>query len=203
MHQQEQRDRDQVHAQTPLCTARSTTSSAVGRLGLLVARQVAADDVDEFVDERDQQNDQPRRIADLRNPHRDRDHALRHLVEAPGVADELAGVEREEADEADADDEADDLDPMPALVRQLVDQQADPDHLAAAEGVGEAEERHRRHAPGDEIVGRRNVQADRPPGRQQHHQHENRQHERAGEIAREEVETIKKNPHDAPQPDDR
>jgi len=124
-------------------------------------------------------------------------------VETPGVADQLAGVEREEADEADADDETDNLDIMPAPVRQLVDQESDPDHLAAAEGVGEAEERHRGHAPGDEIVGRRNVQPDRPPRREHHHQHENRQHERAGEIAREKVETIKKNPHDALEPNDR
>ena len=46
----------------------------------------------------------------------------------------------------------------------------------------------------------RNVEADRPPGRQHHHQHEDRHHEHAGEIAREKVETIKKNPHDAPVP---
>ena len=36
--------------------------------------------------------------------------------------------------------------------RQLVDQKADADHLAAPEGVREAEKRHRRHAPGREIV---------------------------------------------------
>src|SRR6266567_627738 len=76
------------------------------RLGLLVTRKIAAHDVNELIDKGDQQNEQSRRVADLRNPHRDRDHALRHLVEAPGVADQLAGVEREEADEADADDEA-------------------------------------------------------------------------------------------------
>src|SRR4051812_13477867 len=80
------------------------------RLGLLVARQIAAKHMDEFVDESDQQNDQPCRVTDLRNPHRNRDHALRHLVEAPGIPDQLAGVEREEADEADADNEADQFD---------------------------------------------------------------------------------------------
>src|SRR5690349_8523266 len=85
-----------------------------GRLRLLVARQVAADDMDELVDKRDQQDEQPRRIANLRNPHRDRDHALRHLMEAPGIANELAGVEGKETDEADADDETDDLGPVPA-----------------------------------------------------------------------------------------
>src|SRR6187551_1718607 len=132
---------------------RSTSDSALDRaldhlfggrrLRFLVARQVAPDDMDEFVDERDQQDDEAGGVADLRNPQRDRDHALRHLVEAQGIADELAGIEREEADEADADDEADDLDPVPAAGRQFVDQKPDPDHLAVAEGMREPEERHR------------------------------------------------------------
>ena len=63
----------------------------------------------------------------------------------------------EEADEAGSDDETAELNPVPGRFRQLVDQKPDPDHLAVAEGVGEAEERHRRHAPGHEIVGGRNV----------------------------------------------
>src|SRR5262245_6474830 len=53
-------------------------------LGLFVARRIAAHDMDELVDERDQQDDEACRIAKLRDPQRDRDHALRHFVEAPG-----------------------------------------------------------------------------------------------------------------------
>ena len=90
-----------------------------------------------------------------------------------------------------ADDQADDLDRR-SRVRpsKPVDQQADADHLAVAEGVREAEERHRRHAPGDEIVAGRNVEAERPAGRQHHHQHEDREQEQAGEIAGEEIEAV-------------
>src|SRR3954462_10108492 len=80
-------------------------------LRLLVARRGPANDMDEFVDEGDQQNEKAGEITDLRNPNRDRNHALRHLMKAPGIANELARIKGEEADEADADDEADDLRP--------------------------------------------------------------------------------------------
>jgi hypothetical protein len=42
--------------------------------------------------------------------------------------------------------------------------------------------------------------ADRAASRQQHHLDEDRNHERAGQVARVEVEPIEKNPHDSPSP---
>ena len=49
-----------------------------------------------------------------------------------------------------------DLDNMSDATVEPVDQQADADHLAGAEGMRETEKRGRRHAPGDEIVAGRN-----------------------------------------------
>src|SRR5215216_1103541 len=98
----------------------------------------------------------------------------------------------EKADEAYADEEGCDLDIMAYVVVEAVDQEADANHLAVFERVREPEEGGCRHAPGDEIIACRNIDAERPAGRQQHHQHKNRNEEKSGEIAGEKVESIKK-----------
>ena len=95
---------------------------------------------------------------------------------------------REKADEANADKEGCDLDIVADIVVEAVDQEADADHLAMFERMREPEEGGCRHAPGDEIIARRNIDAERPAGRQQHHQHKNRNEEKSGEIAGEKVE---------------
>ena len=57
-----------------------------------------------------------------------------------------------------------DLDIMAGAVVEAVDQEADADHLAVPERMREPEEGRRRHAPGDEVVARRNVMpSGRPP----------------------------------------
>jgi hypothetical protein len=71
-------------------------------------------------------------------------------------------VPREKADEADADEEGCDLDIMADVVAEAVDQEADADHLAVLERMCEPEEGRCRHAPGDEIIARRNIDAERP-----------------------------------------
>ncbi len=53
------------------------------RLRLFVARRLAAQHVDQFVDEGDEQDHEAAAIAELRNPQRHRDDALRHVVELP------------------------------------------------------------------------------------------------------------------------
>jgi hypothetical protein len=69
------------------------------------------------------------------------------------------------------------------------------------ERMREPEEGGCRHAPGDEIIARRNIDAERPAGRQQHHQDKNRNEEKSGEIAGEQVESIKKHAdHMCPSP---
>ena len=106
----------------------------------------------------------------------------------------------EEADEERADDERADLDDMPRAALDAVDQEADADHLAGAEGVGEAEERHRRHAPRHDVVAGRDVDAERAAGRQHHHQDEDENEEAAGREAGNEIEAIEKLPRHAPSP---
>src|SRR5262249_11110421 len=64
------------------------------------------------------------------------------------------------------------------------------DHLAVAERVSEAEKRGRDHAPRDEVVTRWNVESDRPASGEEHHQHEDRDQEGAGGIAREEIKPV-------------
>src|SRR4051812_29900297 len=82
---------------------------------------------------------------------------------------------------------------MTDLVVETVDQKTDADHLAVPEGMRETEKGGGRHAPGNEIVAGRNIEAERPAGRQQHHQHKNRDEEKPGEIAGEKIESIEKN----------
>src|SRR6185369_5791436 len=96
------------------------------------------------------------------------------------------------ADEANTDEKGRDLDVMTDIVAEAVDQEADADHLAMFECMREPEEGRCRHAPGDEIIACRNIDAKRPAARQQHHQHKNRNQEKPGEITGEKVEPIKK-----------
>src|SRR5215216_5132995 len=98
----------------------------------------------------------------------------------------------EKADEAYADEEGCDLDIMAYVVVEAVDQEADANHLAVLERVREPEEGGCRHAPGDEIIAGRNIDAERPAGRKHHHQHKNRNEEKPGQIAGEKVDSIKK-----------
>src|SRR5262245_59617881 len=80
------------------------------RLRLLVARRMSGEHVHELVEECDQQDGEPAGISELRNPQRDRDHPLRHLVEAPRIVSHPRGMPGEEANEAGADQQGDDLD---------------------------------------------------------------------------------------------
>ena len=106
-----------------------------------------------------------------RNPERHRKNALRYVVKAPGVVCQQHGVVAEKADEKSADQKRNDLDRMSRAAFQAVDKEADADHLAMLERMREPEKGCCRHAPGDEIIARRNIDAERPAGRQQHHQH--------------------------------
>src|SRR6185369_5376371 len=92
------------------------------RLRLLVTRRIAAHDVEEFIDEGDQQDDEPGRVAELRDPQRHRQHALRHVAKAPRVPGHAYRVPGEEADEAAADDERADFDPVAFAAFDHVDQ---------------------------------------------------------------------------------
>src|SRR5213596_260413 len=98
----------------------------------------------------------------------------------------------EKANEANADEERCDLDIMAHAVVETIDQEADANHLAMLERMRKPEEGGRRHAPRDEIIARRNIDAERTAAGQQHHQHENRNEEKSGEIAGEKVESIEK-----------
>src|SRR4051812_42312005 len=157
-----------------------------------VARRENAADMDQLVDKGDEEDDEAAAVAELRNPQGYRDHALRDVVKLPRLPRHDHGIPGEEADEADADEERDDFDIVPRLVAEAVDQQSDADHLAVPEGVREPEKGSRCHAPGDEIVARRDVDAQRPAGRQHHHQHENRNEEEPREIAGKQVKPIEK-----------
>src|SRR5262245_11233185 len=157
-----------------------------------VARREAAQDMNQLIDKGDKEDDEAAAVAELRNPQRHRDDALRDVVKLQGLPCHDHGVPGEEADEADADKEGCDLDIMADLVAETVDQEADADHLAVPERMREPEEGGRRHAPGDEVVARRNIDAERPAGGQHHHQHEDRNEEEPGEIAGEEIKPIKK-----------
>ena len=89
--------------------------------------------MDQLVDKGDQQDHKSGRVADLRNPHRDRDHALRHVLKLEGLIVHLHRVVGEECNERGADDEPAEFEPMARLRRKLVDQETDADHLTGTE----------------------------------------------------------------------
>src|SRR5437660_28972 len=164
------------------------------RLRQFVTRREAAQDMDELIHKSDKQNHEAAAVAELRNPQRHRDHALRNVGKFKRLPGHDRGMPREKADETNADEERCYLDIVADIVVEAVDQEADADHLAMFERMREPEEGGCRHAPGNEIIARRNIDAKRPAARQQHHQHKNRNEEKPGEIAGEKVDSIKKHP---------
>src|SRR4051812_29260331 len=130
-----------------------------------VARWKAAQHMDQLIDKSDEQNHQATGVAELRNPQRHRDDALRNVGKSPRLPGHYRGIQSEEADEAGADEEGCDLYDMPDVIAETIDQKTDADHLAVLEGMREPEEGRCRHAPGDEIVPCRNIDAERTAGR--------------------------------------
>src|SRR5829696_2804874 len=160
------------------------------RLRLLVAGRMAREHMDELVHEGDEQNHEPDRVAELREPHRHRDHALRDVVEAPGLVIHAHRLPGEEADEGGAEEEAGDLDEAAGPAFEAVYDEADADDLARFEGVGKAQEGEGGHAPSREIVPRRDVEVDLAPERQRHHQPEDRDQEQPRKIAGREIKAV-------------
>src|SRR4051794_1652084 len=109
------------------------------RLRQFVARGEAAQDMDELIDKSDEQNHEAAAIAELRNPQRYRDHALRNVGKLPRLPGHHGGMPREKADEANADEKRCDLHIMAGAVVEAVDQEPDADHLAVLERVCEPE----------------------------------------------------------------
>jgi hypothetical protein len=101
-------------------------------------------------------------------------------------------VPGEEADKGGADQETDDLDGAPGAAAQAVEHEADADHLAGLERVGEGQEGKGRHAPGGEVVARRDVEADLAADGEAHHENEDRDQEQPGEVAGGTIEAIEK-----------
>src|SRR4029450_1380955 len=124
-----------------------------------VARREAAQDMDQLIDKSDEKNYQATAVAELRNPQWHRDHALRNVGDFPRLPCHDRGVPCEKADEADADEQCCDVDIMTDVVVEAVDQKADADHLAMLERMREPKEGGCGHAPGDEIIARRNIDA--------------------------------------------
>src|SRR4051812_27984509 len=92
-----------------------------------VARREAAQDMDQLIDKSDEQNHEAATVAELRNPQRHGDDALRNVGKFPRLPGHDRGMPGKEADEADADEEGRDLDVMADLVVEAVDQKTDPD----------------------------------------------------------------------------
>ena len=78
----------------------------------------------------------------------------------------------------------------PGPAAQAVEHEADADHLAGLERVGEGQEGKSRHAPGGEVVASRDVETDLAPEGQAHHENEDRDQEKPGEVAGGTIEAI-------------
>src|SRR5262245_32370431 len=97
------------------------------RFWQFIARRKTAQDMDQLIHERDEKNHEAATVAELRDPQRHRDHALRNVGKLPRLPGHHHGMPGEKADEADSDEECDDLDVMAYLVAEAVDQEADAD----------------------------------------------------------------------------
>src|SRR5258708_528354 len=93
-----------------------------------IARCEAAQDMDQLIHKSDEQNHEAAAVAELRNPQRHRDDALRNVGKFKRLPGHDRGMPREEADEADADQEGCDLDIVADFVVEAVDPEAGPDH---------------------------------------------------------------------------
>src|SRR5262245_29866646 len=113
----------------------------------LVARREATQHMDQLIDKGDEENCETAAVAELRDPQRHRNDALRDVVKFQGLPGHDHGVPGEKADEADADKKRCDLDIVAHLIAEAVDQEADADHFAVPERVGKPEKGGRRHAP--------------------------------------------------------
>jgi hypothetical protein len=160
--------------------------------GLFVTRRVSAQDVHELVDEGDEQDHEAARIAELRDPEGNGEHALGHVVEAPGIVGEAHGVPGEEADESRTDQKARGFGEMPRPATQPLEDEADADDFARPERVCERQERHGCHAPGGDVVAGRDVEPDLAPDREAHHQDEDRNQEQARKMAGEPIEAVER-----------
>ena len=91
-----------------------------GRRRQFVARREAAQHMDQLIDKGDEENRKAAAVAELRNPQRDRDDALRNVVKLQGLPGHHGGVPGKEADEADADEEGGDLNVVADLAAEAI-----------------------------------------------------------------------------------
>jgi hypothetical protein len=89
----------------------------------------------------------------LRDPDRNLDQALRHLVELPALVDEARHRVNHVADERERHGERGQRQRAAHTPRQVVGHQADAHQLAAAEGMAQGEEGAGGAQPGDDVVG--------------------------------------------------
>src|ERR1043166_6043304 len=103
------------------------------RFRQFVARREAAQHMHQLVDKSDEQNHEAATVAELRNPQRHRDDALRNVEKFPRLPRHQRSMKSEKADEAGADQERRNLYIVTGIVVETVDQQTDADHLAVPE----------------------------------------------------------------------
>src|SRR3981081_109421 len=75
----------------------------------LVGRREPSPDMDQLIHKSDEKNHQAARVAELRNPQRHRDDALRNVGKFPRLPSHDRGMPGEKTDEAGADEEGCDL----------------------------------------------------------------------------------------------
>src|SRR2546429_898613 len=75
------------------------------RLRQFVTRREAAQDMNQLIDKSDAENHEAAAVAELRNPQRYRDDALRNVGKLPGLPGHDRGMPGKKADESDADEE--------------------------------------------------------------------------------------------------
>src|SRR5688572_13903647 len=118
----------------------------------LIRRLFIFEDARQFVQHRDEEDGGADDERGLRDPDRDRDHALRDLLELPALVDEARDRPQHVRTEQRGQAKRADLGDAARARLELVDPQPDAHQLAVPEGVAEREKRAGGGEPGDDVV---------------------------------------------------
>src|SRR5690606_34493484 len=163
----------------------------------LVGRGAAAQQDDELVEHGDEEDHGARHERRLRDPDRNEDEPLRHLLELPALVDEPHHGIDHVADAHDRKAEGGERH-GPARPRpKEVDHQADADQLAAAERVTEGKEGGSGAEPRDDVIGAAQQQAELAHERLREHDRRDGGEAHRGERPARRVEAVEEPPQAA------
>src|SRR5258708_34615756 len=133
--------------------------------------------------------------ARLRDPQRNGDQAVGHVVELPALVGEAEGPEGEVADCAGGDGKRGDLECVPSARAEVLQEQRDAHEIAPAEGMRHGEERRGGAEPGHQVVAAAGAQSQLAHDGAAYHHGEDRKNKKRREGAPGVVEEVEELAH--------